>query len=107
MQRYLCGTPQEKCTGGLKTANHGLRDAVKIHVTRESAFKCHRRYLLDQGFVQVGTREFIVPPGQAGEGTVRVLNKKSKFGGELRPGKSDKTTRGKRFRPTKGAGLVY
>ena len=62
-----------------------IRSSItRFHHTSEQAFKCHAADLLRQGFKQIGTREFAPPDG----GPIRVLTKKSRFGGLLRGGKS-------------------
>lgn len=83
---YLCQTPQDQCGGSHRAMNHGLENIKKrAHGSPSEAFRCHRRYLLAQGFTQVGGRDFS-PPGN--EGPVLVLTKKSRYGGKLRPGKT-------------------
>ncbi len=85
MRAYLCGVPRESCQGGLKQVNAFLRAMVfRVHSSPESAFACHKRYLVSRGFVPVGNRELLNPE----TGAIRVMTKKSRFGGRLRRGKS-------------------
>lgn len=102
MDKFLCGAPKDRCTGGLTTTSHGLHDSIKAHSSHLEAFKCFRAYLLKSGYMQIGPREFKSPD----DGTVLILDKKSKFGGRLRPGKSEKTSRNARYMPERG-GLIY
>lgn len=82
---FMCGTPNECCTGSTIQVNQGLRTKVnKAHPSPEQAFKCHKKWLISQGFVEVGQRELLAPDGSG----VRVLSKKSHFGAELRDGKA-------------------
>jgi len=100
---YLCGTPDEYCTGGKLSTDQSLGHK-KYHGDRKGAFKCHVRYLLSLGFVQNAPREFVNPVN----GYIRVLSKKSKFGGVLRYGKE--LQRGMPLETTKGScarGMVY
>lgn len=80
-RRYLCGVPKEECCGALTALPHN--SSMKTHGSSVQAFKCHAKWLLRQGYTQVGNREFAPPDG----GPIRVLTKKSRFGGMLRPGK--------------------
>jgi len=81
---FLCGVPKEACTGGLHTANVGLYKSIKAHASRREAMHCYIRYLLGTGYRQLSAREF--QPIQGGE--VLVIPKVSKFGGELKRGKT-------------------
>lgn len=56
---------------------------MKTHLTPEQAFKCHAKYLVKVGYVQLSTREFRAPDGSG----IKVLTKQSRFGGKLRNGK--------------------
>lgn len=99
---YMCGVPKGDCGGTLLTTNRAL-DGVKGHGSPEDAFNCMRRHLLRQGYTQVGSRDFRPPDG----GPIRVLTKKSRYGGKLRSGKE-----GTRNMPTKLAkhrhgGMVF
>lgn len=80
---YLCGVPKDKCNGSLDSVNAGLAGPRKMHVSPESAFSCHKQYLIDLGYKQLDTRAFSPPDG----GPVRVLTKQSRFGATLRNGK--------------------
>ena len=93
--RVLCGVPALQCTGGSYITDQALSD--KAHSSRLEAFKCMRKYLTKQGFTQIGPREFRPPDG----GPIRVLTKKSRYGGLLRQGKSGEEGRmgGSRFMP--------
>lgn len=63
-----------------------------------------RRHLVSEGWEPIGPREFRPPNG----GYIRVLNKKSRFGGRLRTGKAGEGgTTSSRFMPDRGAGLIY
>jgi hypothetical protein len=88
--RYTCGVPKEHCTGGTIRVSAGMKSAIRAesincHASPQEAFRCHARYLVEVlGYTRVGNREFAPPDG----GPIRVLTKKSRFGGELRKGKS-------------------
>ena len=83
--KCLCGVPKERCSGAQGQTSNGLKGS-KTHSTPQEAFACYRRYLLKDGYIQVGNREFT-----KGDGPIVVLTKKSKFGGKmLRGGKSDR-----------------
>jgi len=90
MRRYLCGVPREHCRGALVTAPH--KAGMKVHGSSTEAFNCMTKYLLKQGYTRVGGREFRPPNG----GPIRVLTKKSRFGGALRRGKNLAGTQGTR-----------
>ena len=82
--RYLCGTPAAACGASLTKLNNGLDGrGIKAHGTREQAYECQRRYLLSQGYTQVGSNAFAAPNG----GPILILTKKSRYGGKLRMGK--------------------
>ena len=78
----LCGVPEDKCTGGSFNSKQAL-GTVKAHGSHEQAFKCMVRYLLDQGYERIATRDFRPPDG----GPIRMLTRKSRFGARLRRGK--------------------
>lgn len=84
--KHTCGVPKELCNGGTVLTNKSLGGSIKAHGTSEEAFKCHKRYLLSQGYEQIGSRDFRPPDG----GPILILSKKSKFGGKLRKGKADR-----------------
>ena len=67
-------------------AARGQQGARKLHETPQGAYQCYARYLLAHGYKQIGRREFEPVEG----GPILVLTKKSKFGGMMRRGKSDK-----------------
>ena len=83
MRRVVCGVPKEYCCGGEFVVNYSAAP-IKAHQTSGEAFACYRRYLVSiLGYKQVGPREFSPPDG----GPIRVLTKRSRFGGQLRGGK--------------------
>lgn len=104
-QRFLCGVPKDECTGGILHTDQTFT-TTKCHASREEAFSCMRRFLIRQQFVPLSTREFVNPQ----TGSIRILPKKSKFGGRLRSGKGED---GARFEPESGkgggggSGLIY
>lgn len=81
--RVLCGVPEEHCCGGhLHTDQHF--HTKKAHSSRDDAFRCMTRYLTTVlGYRKVGARELAPPDG----GPIRILPKKSKYGGLLVRGK--------------------
>lgn len=83
-RRYTCGVPTHHCGGSNAKVSAGLTNRVKkYHASSPQAFRCHARWLVNvEGYTQLGPREFF-----KGDGPVRVLTKKSKFGGVLRGGK--------------------
>jgi hypothetical protein len=92
--KYICGVPDSYCIGSATNASNGLRKSHKMHGSPQQAFKCYARYLLGQGYTQVGPREFAAPNG----GEIMVLTKKCRFGARCRGGKAE------RFMPTKMLG---
>lgn len=96
--RILCGVPSDECTGGLLQTDQQL-GTNKCHTSRSDAFRCMKRHLERGGFKQLSSREFENPEN----GFIRVLPKKSKFGGRLRSGKGEQ---GARFQPEQRAGLI-
>ena len=85
MRKYLCGVPKEHCSG---TTSYliNITAVIKVHNSPEEAFNCHAKYLINKlGYKRVGSREFDLNDGSP----VRVLTKKSKFGGVLRTGKHE------------------
>lgn len=96
--KYFCGVPTDKCIGSLSQLSNGIRRNPKTHSSPEQAFKCYAKYLLTQGYIQVGPREFASP----NDGPILVLTKKSRFGARLRGGK------GARYMPEKMlGGTIY
>lgn len=93
--KILCGSPDHHCTGAPFVTDQQLRSR-KAHATSEEAFRCYAHHLLLDGYTQIGSREFKPPGG----GPVRLLTKKSRFGGNLRGGKES------RYQPERGAGLI-
>lgn len=85
MKKALCGTPIEYCSGARLPTSQGIKAAVgKVHALPEEAFACHANYLVKiLGYRRIGNREFEPPDG----GPIRVLTRKSRFGGRLRAGK--------------------
>jgi hypothetical protein len=87
---FLCGVPDQYCEGGKLATDQGLGHK-KFHGSRKEAFHCYKNYLLNVlGFTKtlpdgrvLGPREFYTGD------SVRVVAKVSKFGGELRRGKSE------------------
>ena len=84
--KWLCGVPHEHCEGSFTSASNGLRKSHKMHGSPEQAFKCYAKWLLKQGYTQIGPREFAAPNG----GPIMVLTKKSKFGQRCRGGKEER-----------------
>jgi hypothetical protein len=77
---------------------------VKTHVKSSDAFACYRRWLLAQGYEEVGPHDFRPPQG----GPILVLNKPSHFGGKLRQGKGLQGSPDvKRFEPMNGSGIIF
>lgn len=83
--KYSCGVPQEYCIGGLAQVSSGLKKSGKTHGSPKEAFGCYAKWLLRQGYKQVGPREFCKD-----DGPILVLTKKSRFGARLRGGKGDR-----------------
>jgi hypothetical protein len=83
--KQACGVPSEHCTGGLCGVSNGLKKAGKLHSSPQEAFACYAKYLIKQGYTQVGPREFY-----KGDGPIVVLTKKSRFGARCRGGKADR-----------------
>lgn len=81
--RFICGTPADKCTGGIAEVSHMLSPQIKrVHGSRTEAMRCHVRYLKSVGYTQLGPHEF-----RLNNGPVLVISKRIRFGGDLRPGK--------------------
>lgn len=96
--RVLCGVPQIHCRGGHLTTDQ-VFTTNKCHSSHPEAFKCMRNYLVNVlHFEQVGPREFIEPDS----GRIRVLTKKTRFGGHLRTGKEQA-----RYMPKVNRGVIY
>jgi len=59
---------------------------MRAHGSSTDSFNCHARYLVAEcNAIQINPRDFCM---NGGEGPIRTLTKKSRFGGVLRPGKS-------------------
>src|SRR5688500_14464476 len=102
MQRSLCGVPDNECSGGNFPVNKGMH-VKRTHESPQQAFKCHKRWLLKQGYEQIGSREFRPPDGSE----TLVLTKQSKFGGKVRKGKTgEQGDAGKRCAFMKGGGTI-
>ena len=97
MTAFACGVPKGFCTGGVMKTSFDM--GFKGHGTSQQAFDCHRKYLLTQGYQQIGSRTF----RKAGE-PIMVLAKKSHFGARLRRGKE--STRHMPARRTGGYVLI-
>ena len=100
--RVLCGVPNVSCTGSAYITKQQI--PPKAHGSRDEAFRCMVKYLKSEGYERIGPREFRPPGG----GYIKVLNKKSRFGGLLRTGKrAEGGTTSSRFMPDRGAGIIY
>ena len=84
MNKYLCPTPREFCTGKLSSMNNFFNHTknAKLHGTPQAAFECYVRFLELNGYERVGHREFRRP----GE-PILVLTRQSRFGARVRLGK--------------------
>lgn len=99
-QRFLCGTPDSNCTGGITHTDQHF-NSKKCHTSRREALRCYRNYLINVAkFQPISPRELVNPES----GRIRILPKRSKFGGKLRAGKGEK---GARFQPESGSGCVH
>lgn len=106
---FICGTPDAYCVGGKLQTDQSLQH-THFHSSRKEAFDCHKNYLIKIcGFKQelpdktkLGTRELYNPES----GYVRVLSKISKFGGELRRGKSESHKTQRRMPKRRGQGVI-
>ena len=83
-QRFLCGV-SEGCNGSLIHTNKNIARSIKTHSTSFEAFKCKVKYLIRQGYMQIGSKEFVKE-----NGPVLVLTKPSRFGQGFVPSKGDK-----------------
>lgn len=83
--RVLCGVPADRCSGSkLITDQSFVSD--KCHASHEDAYRCMARHLVkDLGYTSLGGNAFMPPQG-SGE-CIRVLTRKSKYGGLLVAGK--------------------
>lgn len=80
MRRTRCGVPYDECNGAMCSLD---KHSVKVHADPFEAFACYTAYLKKQGYQKVGERAF-----RLGEGPVLILTKKSRFGQQLRLGKT-------------------
>lgn len=105
-QKVYCGVPEKICFGANHIANAMLNhsSSVKLHANSEEAFKCYKRWLVLEGYEQIGPREF----RKEGE-PIRVLTRKSKFGTKMKSGKSkDGSSPGStRYVPQTTRGFVH
>ena len=105
-RKVYCGTPNNECFGFPHITNSMLNMAssVKLHADSAEAFKCYKRWLISQGFEQIGPREFAKDGGP-----IRVLTRKSKFGTMMRSGKGkDGASPGNtRFVPQTTRGFIH
>lgn len=95
---WLCNTPTDKCMGSTRALNAGLRGASKkAHSSPEAAYDCYKRYLISTlGYSFVGNHSFS-PPNN--DGPILVITKRSRYGGHLRPGKTEGGAAAKRSNP--------
>jgi hypothetical protein len=84
--KYLCGVPAQFCTGSNSSVSSAFKHNAKLHGSSEDAAKCYGKYLIKQGYKQVGSREYAPPDG----GPIHVLTKKCRFGSRFRGGKADR-----------------
>lgn len=83
--KHVCGVPDKECSGSNGSTSNGLKN-VKLHNSPQDAWKCYARWLLRQGYIQVGSREFAAP----NNGPITFLTKKSRFGKRVRGGKAER-----------------
>ena len=98
--RFLCGVDAGECGGALTNSSAGLGKGVKTHASSRDAHRCKGRSLINRGYTRVGLREFQEP----NEGPVLVLDKQSKFGKCLRPGKGGEVGGSSRVMPNRRHG---
>jgi hypothetical protein len=80
---HTCGVPKDSCSGTSSRVNMALGTSRKLHPSPEDAFRCRQRYLIKEGYRQLGPRDFQDP----NTGEVLVLTKPSRYGAMLRNGK--------------------
>lgn len=86
----MCGVPYADCCGSTSMMPKSIsQGGKKVHNTTQEAYRCMRRYLIKQGYEEIGRGEFRKP----GE-PVKLLSKQSKFGTPLRKGKSPQDGKG-------------
>lgn len=80
--KVLCGVPDDNCFGSRLVTDQQL-GTHKCHMTHSEAFKCMATYLVHVvGAKRISSREFQMP-----DGYIRILPRKTHFGGHLRAGK--------------------
>lgn len=83
VNRYVCGVPALHCSGGHVSTDQQINSG-KAHTSPSEAFNCMARYLVRVlGYKRIGGREFDPQDG----GSIRVLTKRSRYGGKMRLGK--------------------
>lgn len=93
-EAVICGVHPDECLGfmpsrlshaldGMWPRKAGKKVHTKVHRTHEEAYQCKKRYLVRQGYTPRRNREFKPPDG----GPILVLDKKCRYGAELRKGK--------------------
>lgn len=84
MNKFLCPTPREHCTGKLVSMNNFFNQPknAKLHGSPQAAFDCYCRYLELTGHERVGQREYRQP-----QGGILLLTRQSRFGTKVRLGK--------------------
>lgn len=85
MRRFICGS-MHNCSGSLSQTEIG---SMRTHASREEAFKCKVHDLMSRGYIRVGKREFKDP----NDGTILILSRITKFGGEMRGGKVEQSSK--------------
>ncbi len=81
---WVCGCPPEHCRG----QKCGDQEDTRVHSTWEAVKSCQEAYLLKTGHKKLSGREWLIPAGMIGEGTIRVLSRRptrAKSGKEKRP----------------------
>lgn len=82
---YVCSVPPKECGGRQTKYSQGVKSPTpKTHATPQECHKCLCRYLLSQGYTQLGPREFSLNGGP-----IQLLNKPGR-GYRLRGGKGDR-----------------
>lgn len=82
-ERFLCGVKEAQCTGTHTQFSQNYHGPHKTHGSREEAFRCKVKSLLDAGYTRIDAKTFSPPDG----GPLLVLTKVSKFGAVVRQGK--------------------
>jgi hypothetical protein len=82
--RYICTVPKEHCSGKLNKDESSKRlKCCTTHSSSREVKRCKAAYLRKQGFIQIGSKEFINPEN----GYVRVISNKAS---RSKPGKGDR-----------------